>query len=128
MCSNGWTGSSCDDDVDECNERPGVCEDARRSCSNNMGSFSCDCLQGYEEDASGYCRDINECSDPQLNECTQTCLNAEVSYTCGCKSGYKEVNFTHCSDIDDCNLAVLNDDMETCSKVKDYCKELHNLT
>ncbi|XP_052274481.1 uncharacterized protein LOC127874294 isoform X2 [Dreissena polymorpha] len=151
VCSKGWTGSSCDDDVDECKEHPGVCEDARKTCSNNIGLYRCVCLQGYDEDADGNCRDIDECSDPQLNECSQTCLNAEGSYTCGCKHGYTEVNSTHCTDINECDLKLagceqmcenhpgyyncycyfgyrLNDDRNTCSKVKDYCKELNNLT
>ncbi|XP_052236237.1 uncharacterized protein LOC127848005 isoform X4 [Dreissena polymorpha] len=151
VCSNGWTGSSCDDDVDECKEHPGVCEDARKSCTNNIGSYRCDCLKGYVKDAVGNCRDIDECSDPLLNECSQTCLNAEGSYTCGCKHGYTEVNSTHCTDINECDLNLadceqmcenhpgyyncycyfgyrLNDDRNTCSKVKDFCKELNNLT
>ncbi|XP_052241381.1 uncharacterized protein LOC127851584 [Dreissena polymorpha] len=151
MCSQGWTGRSCDDDVDECKNHMGVCNDARKSCINNMGSFRCDCLPGYNEDVDGKCQDIEECTDPQLNECSQTCLNAEGSYTCGCGPGYTEVNSTYCSDIDECNLQVaacdqmcenhpgyyncychfgyrLNDDRSTCSKVKDFCKELRNLT
>ncbi|KAH3747339.1 hypothetical protein DPMN_181764 [Dreissena polymorpha] len=145
------SGSSCYDDIDECKEHLGICGDAKKSCTNNMGSYSCVCLQGYAEDAAGKCRDIDECSDPQLNECSQTCLNAEDSYTCGCKPGYTEVNSTHCTDIDECGLKSadcehfcenhpgyyncycyfryrLNDDRRTCSKVKDYCKELRNLT
>ncbi|XP_052216781.1 fibrillin-2-like [Dreissena polymorpha] len=151
VCSKGWTGSSCDDDVNECKEHFGVCEDARKSCTNNIGSYSCDCLQGYVKDAVGNCRDIDECSDPQLNECSQKCLNAEGSYTCGCKHGFTEVNSTHCTDINECDLKLadceqmcenhpgyfncycyfgyrLNDNRNTCSKLKDYCKELNNLT
>ena len=46
------------------------------------------------------CVDIDECSDPQLNQCTpnQTCVNLQGSYECkprkDCPEGYKAINVT----------------------------------
>ncbi|KAH3729949.1 fibrillin-1-like isoform X3 [Dreissena polymorpha] len=150
-CLRGWTGSTCDDDVDECLDIQGMCADARKSCHNSIGSFTCDCNPGYREDSDGFCRDIDECLDPLLNECSNTCINTDGSYTCGCESGYTRLNSTHCRDIDECDVGVaeceqrcenhpgfyncycyfgyrLNDDRKTCRKVEEVCKEFSNLT
>jgi len=44
--------------------------------------FSCSC--GH------HCvSELNECSDPALNTCSQTCTNTVGSFTCSCLDGYQ---------------------------------------
>ncbi|XP_059631708.1 wall-associated receptor kinase 2-like [Cornus florida] len=74
------------------------CEDARKSsgyaCQNHSKcsevdfgpGYRCNCLEGY--DGNPYhpdgCQDIDECSDPTLNECENNCENIDGNYTCSC--------------------------------------------
>ena len=44
MCVDGFTGSNCAIDVDECASSP--CNNGA-TCNNEIGSFSCSCPQGY---------------------------------------------------------------------------------
>ena len=47
-------------DVDECKGGLGPCGSAEvaKSCTNNPGSYTCDCQNGYES-VSGTCRGIS---------------------------------------------------------------------
>jgi hypothetical protein len=44
VCTAGWTGRTCELDVDECARRP-PCSSAQR-CFNDAGTFSCACADG----------------------------------------------------------------------------------
>ena len=73
-------------------------------CSEGIpiGSFSCDCLSGYEFNGIT-CVDINECSSP-TNPCVNAaCVNSIGSYTCVCFNGFVSVN-GDCVDINECSL------------------------
>ncbi|KAG2665843.1 hypothetical protein I3760_15G026500 [Carya illinoinensis] len=54
----------------------------------NGYGYRCQCRKGYE--GNPYlplgCKDVNECLDPNLNNCTspKRCINTEGSYTCSC--------------------------------------------
>lgn len=49
-------------DVDECRLLLGICRNGR--CRNTVGSFSCECADGYTLTDDGQnCRDINECTE-----------------------------------------------------------------
>jgi len=39
--------------------------------------------------------DIDECSSPRLNDCSQNCVNNLGSFTCSCEAGFK-ANGTKC--------------------------------
>ncbi|CBI18949.3 unnamed protein product, partial [Vitis vinifera] len=58
--------------------------------SNNDYGYQCNCSAGYQGNPylpSG-CQDIDECGDPNLNQCTKNCINTLGSYTCSCPKGY----------------------------------------
>ncbi|GLT34291.1 hypothetical protein SLA2020_088150 [Shorea laevis] len=53
--------------------------------------YRCKCLKGFEGNPylAGGCQDIDECLDPNLNDCKDMiCKNTEGSYTCLCPKGY----------------------------------------
>ncbi|GLT50224.1 hypothetical protein SLA2020_237250 [Shorea laevis] len=56
--------------------------------------YRCKCKNGFEGNPylpSG-CQDINECLDPNLNECKgMICTNTVGGYTCSCSKGYHRV-------------------------------------
>ena len=53
ICQPGWTGSGCENDIDEC-DGPPVCPEGQ-VCTNNKGSFTCRCQQGYVLNTNGTC-------------------------------------------------------------------------
>jgi hypothetical protein len=68
--------------------------------------YRCKCARGYEKVHSkftglfemDFCRDINECIDPELNKCDRNsyCVNTIGSYKCRCLPGYKKANLFSC--------------------------------
>ena len=40
------------------------------NCTNTDGGFECECYDGFSGNGT-YCEDVNECSDPSLNQCHQ---------------------------------------------------------
>ncbi|KAJ0086742.1 hypothetical protein Patl1_08224 [Pistacia atlantica] len=57
---------------------------------DNGSGYLCKCKKGYRGNPylSNGCEDINECNEPNLNNCEQKCDNTEGSYTCSCYKGY----------------------------------------
>ncbi|KAK7477014.1 hypothetical protein BaRGS_00031694, partial [Batillaria attramentaria] len=47
-CKTGWTGNTCNEDVNECLNGTQCASDANSECRNSNGSYSCDCKEGYE--------------------------------------------------------------------------------
>ena len=56
-------------DIDECFKGISNCNLPTADCWNTPGSFVCTCQQGLTGDPIAGCTDINECSDPSLNNC-----------------------------------------------------------
>jgi alpha-tubulin suppressor-like RCC1 family protein len=81
-CNPGYEGDgeSCRD-VDECAADAAACSPLE-TCLNRAGSFSCECLRGYERDASGACVDIDECQGGPCDALVQ-CQNEPASFSCG---------------------------------------------
>ena len=46
LCKSGYTGYSCEVDIDECEQSPNICGD-RQQCVNKTGSYVCECRQGF---------------------------------------------------------------------------------
>ncbi|XP_030063503.1 epidermal growth factor-like protein 7 [Microcaecilia unicolor] len=49
-CPLGWSGKSCQTDVDECSSGSHACG---HQCVNTAGSYQCTCLEGYRLSADG---------------------------------------------------------------------------
>ncbi|KAI8732014.1 mucin-4, partial [Biomphalaria glabrata] len=47
LCNKGWTGPTCDDDVDECTNTSSCNSLKNEKCVNTPGSYSCSCQTGY---------------------------------------------------------------------------------
>ncbi|CAK8676039.1 unnamed protein product [Clavelina lepadiformis] len=99
-CKEGFgiNGETCID-FNECSYDNGECQFI---CENLDGSHQCTCPLGYllQEDRKN-CRDINECSKPDLNSCSglAICINYVPGHECTCPSGYyatNDGNFTSC--------------------------------
>ncbi|PIK34386.1 putative fibrillin-1 [Apostichopus japonicus] len=98
------TGFKCWD-FDECfTSSNNTCQ---QSCLNMLGSYDCECSNGYELHPDGSnCLDIDECDrgtdlcDPDFSLCT----NTYGGYNCTCQDGFTDVNGdgTLCEDEDEC--------------------------
>lgn len=72
-------------DIDECSTNTDGCD---QECRNTVGSFECNCGNGYTlADNGKACLDINECTDGTHN-CQQMCTNTNGGFMCNCNQGY----------------------------------------
>ncbi|XP_062605771.1 uncharacterized protein LOC134267581 isoform X2 [Saccostrea cucullata] len=97
VCEPGWTGETCETDIDECKLNP--CIGEHELCLNTPGSYRCDCVTGFNN-SNGSCIDINECQSP--TSCQQICTNTQGSYQCDCNTGFNLSNEKYCIDINEC--------------------------
>ncbi|CAB3373706.1 Hypothetical predicted protein [Cloeon dipterum] len=94
LCNNGFSGTHCDLDFDECLSHP--CKNGAL-CTNMVNGFNCTCQPGY---TGKECEtNIDDClSGPCQNG--GTCIDGVASVTCVCPKGiiglFCEIN------IDDC--------------------------
>ncbi|XP_052772927.1 uncharacterized protein LOC128211861 isoform X2 [Mya arenaria] len=112
LCKRTWTGTTCNDDIDECSPtgsflNPCVIKH-HTVCENTIGNYTCNCITGYQKDAIG----CVECPRGQFGEnCAQTCpcnmTNTEicdkVDGNCQCKPSWKGATCNE--DVDECNPA-----------------------
>ncbi|KAG7273676.1 hypothetical protein CRUP_017429 [Coryphaenoides rupestris] len=102
-CFTGWSGVSCDQDVDECAEKNGGCE---HECSNTLGTYRCSCHHGYQLVDRHACQDVDECELPGVCGTAQ-CVNTQGGYHCVCDGGYEFNNQSlSCMDVDECVQGV----------------------
>lgn len=53
ICNKGWTGTNCNNDVDECTTTLDACPGGQ-ICINTIGSYTCNCPSGYSK-VNGTC-------------------------------------------------------------------------
>ncbi|XP_012673099.2 nephronectin [Clupea harengus] len=70
-CHPGYTGKTCNQDVNECGIKPRPC---KHRCVNTLGSYKCYCLNGYMMMPDNTCR-------------SRTCALANCQYGCEMKKG-----------------------------------------
>ncbi|XP_044526432.1 growth arrest-specific protein 6 [Gracilinanus agilis] len=100
QCKTGWSGRTCDQDINECNHQNGGCS---QICYNHIGGFSCACYTGYKLLPNNKtCEDIDECTD--ASACGEArCKNLLGSYSCICEEGYMYNNEKKvCQDVNEC--------------------------
>ncbi|KAK3596896.1 hypothetical protein CHS0354_031673 [Potamilus streckersoni] len=95
-CGDGWTGSSCTTDIDEC--KIAQCSH-NGTCINTLGSFKCMCPSGWN--GSSCETDTDECENG-LCAYNSSCINTLGSYKCLCTAGW--IGATCKIDVDECAL------------------------
>ena len=82
----------CGDDSDEkdCNVNEcDVFKPCQQHCKDTRNGFICSCDSGYRLENVTKCRDINECLDNTVNNCSHSCLNIPGHFKCLCNDNYK---------------------------------------
>ncbi|XP_067270608.1 protein crumbs homolog 2b [Pseudorasbora parva] len=76
-CAPGWTGERCQDNVDECKQRPCV----RGTCRDLSGGYECDCPAGF---GGKNCQEeVDQCQEHRC-ENGGSCVTTGTGYTCVC--------------------------------------------
>ena len=72
-------------------------------CINTVGSFYCQCHDGYEfeDDTNSTCINIDECVVTPPCDINANCTDTVGSFDCECNDGYSG-NGTFCEDFDEC--------------------------
>ncbi|XP_049583983.1 epidermal growth factor-like protein 6 isoform X1 [Syngnathus scovelli] len=97
-CYPGYTGKTCNQDLNECGLIPRPCE---HRCMNTHGSYKCYCLNGYTLLPDGSCGNSRTCS---LAHCQYGCEEVDGEIRCLCPSvGLRLApDERTCVDIDEC--------------------------
>ncbi|XP_052788954.1 uncharacterized protein LOC128223686 isoform X4 [Mya arenaria] len=95
MCADGWNGTHCEQNIDECESNPCVNDG---TCIDGVNGYTCACKDGWE---GPNCElDIDDClSNPCQNN--GSCEDGLNTYTCKCAGGF---DGTHCeNEIPSCD-------------------------
>ncbi|XP_068602384.1 toll-like receptor 8 [Brachionichthys hirsutus] len=97
-CFPGYTGKTCNQDLNECGLKPRPCE---HRCMNSYGSYKCYCLNGYTLMPDGACANSRTCS---LAHCQYGCEDVHGEIRCICPSVGLQLGQDErtCVDIDEC--------------------------
>ncbi len=90
-CKRGYVGNgrNCID-INECEDPEMYSCPPHAHCENTIGSYRCDCDQGFEKGEDEYmCQDIDEC-ERETHNCSPhaLCQNLVGSFDCTCKEGF----------------------------------------
>ncbi|XP_061925125.1 epidermal growth factor-like protein 6 isoform X4 [Entelurus aequoreus] len=127
-CFLGYTGKTCNQDMNECGLNPRPCE---HRCMNTHGSYKCYCLNGYTVMPDGSCANSRSCS---LAHCQYGCEEVRGEIRCLCPSAGLQLASDErtCVDIDECvtgnNLCPYNRQcVNTFGSYFCKCQEGYNL-
>ncbi|XP_018599028.1 epidermal growth factor-like protein 6 [Scleropages formosus] len=97
-CYPGYTGKSCNQDLNECGLKPRPCQ---HRCMNTHGSYKCYCLNGYTLTPYGSCSNSRTCS---LAHCQYGCEEVHGETRCLCPPAGLRLGPDNktCVDIDEC--------------------------
>ncbi|XP_033371615.1 epidermal growth factor-like protein 6 [Parus major] len=98
-CFPGFTGKTCNQDLNECGLKPRPCE---HRCMNTHGSYKCYCPNGYMLMPDGTCASSRTCA---MVNCQYGCEEVKGQVQCLCPSGGLQLgpNGRTCIDIDECS-------------------------
>ncbi|MGH0157618.1 UNVERIFIED_CONTAM: hypothetical protein FKN15_033972 [Acipenser sinensis] len=77
-CYPGYTGKTCNQDLNECGLKPRPC---KHRCMNTYGSYKCYCLNGYMLMPDGTCGNARSCS---MANCQYGCDVVKGEIRCHC--------------------------------------------
>ncbi|KAI5609292.1 nephronectin precursor, partial [Silurus asotus] len=97
-CHQGYTGKTCNQDVNECGLKPRPC---KHRCMNMVGSYKCFCLTGYMMSHDGTCSNARTCA---MANCQYGCAVMKGEVMCQCPSPGLRLGPDRrtCVDIDEC--------------------------
>ena len=114
---DGYIGDCID--IDECETAElgqSVCDDNTEYCINSIGSFTCDCKDGYRLGPNNICINVNECQEGiAMCQTHSTCHDLDGSYACICDQGFTQLDSDTCEDINEC---LIDND---CKEYDDKC-------
>lgn len=96
-------------DINECTETTSTNQDTpshdcEHICINQLGSYTCQCRDGFVLDADGrHCNDVDDCITGD-HDCTGLlqCENSIGNFRCVCPYGYTQVGRS-CNNVDECS-------------------------
>ncbi|XP_053317500.1 nephronectin isoform X2 [Spea bombifrons] len=97
-CHPGYTGKTCNQDLNECGLKPRPC---KYRCMNTYGSYKCYCLNGYMLMPDGSCSNALTCS---MANCQYGCDIVKGEVRCRCPSPGLQLgpDGRTCVDVDEC--------------------------
>ena len=96
-CEAGWTGATCDDDLDDCAGAP--CQHGG-TCTDLVDGYACTCAAGFSGTSCE--TNVDECAaNPCVND--GVCADGVADFTCACPAGWG--GDTCADDLDSCASA-----------------------
>ncbi|KAK1174938.1 nephronectin-like isoform X4 [Acipenser oxyrinchus oxyrinchus] len=97
-CYLGYTGKTCNQDLNECGLKPRPC---KHRCMNTYGSYKCYCLNGYMLMPDGTCGNARSCS---MANCQYGCDVVKGETRCHCPLPGLQLGSDGrtCVDVDEC--------------------------
>ncbi|XP_051940439.1 nephronectin a isoform X6 [Hippocampus zosterae] len=101
-CHAGFTGKTCNQDLNECGLKPRPC---KHRCMNTYGSYKCYCLNGYMLMPDGTCGNLRTCS---MANCQYGCEVLKGEVRCQCPSPGLQLapDGRTCVDVDECATGI----------------------
>ncbi|KAJ8008579.1 hypothetical protein DPEC_G00106360 [Dallia pectoralis] len=97
-CHPGYTGKTCNQDLNECGIKPRPC---KHRCMNTHGSYKCYCQNGYMLQPDGICQNARTCA---MANCQYGCEVSKGEVRCQCPSPGLRLGPDRrtCVDVDEC--------------------------
>lgn len=101
-CHPGFTGKTCNQDLNECGLKPRPC---KHRCMNTYGSYKCYCLNGFMLMPDGTCGNARTCG---MANCQYGCEVLKGEVRCQCPSPGLQLapDGRTCVDVDECAAGI----------------------
>jgi hypothetical protein len=103
VCTAGYSGALCANDMDECNSKPcanqASCTDSNTKATVPIDSYHCSCVRGYVGKTCN--EDIDDCESSPCKASNTVCKDRIAAYVCACTNGWTgpdcSTDFNECS-------------------------------